>query len=87
MITCEIVTNEGKLLDGETVLSNVGKPFVAGKFTDETKDKAEWWTIDDIINAKDRKTGDALIEVRQGLVDRSKSPFYLVNNADYEAIQ
>ena len=87
VITCEIVTNEGKLLDGETVLSNVGKPFVAGKFTDETKDKAEWWTIDDIINAKDRKTGDALIEVRQGLVDRSKSPFYLVNNADYEAIQ
>ena len=31
--------------------------------------------------------GEALIEVRQGLVDRSKSPFYLVNNADYEAIQ
>ena len=24
---------------------------------------------------------------RQGLVDRSKSPFYLVNNADYETIQ
>ena len=44
-------------------------------------------TIDEIINAKDRKTGDSLIEVRQGLVDRSKSPFYLVNNADYEAIQ
>ena len=31
--------------------------------------------------------GEAYIEVRQGLVDRSKSPFYLVNNADYEAIQ
>ena len=33
------------------------------------------------------QTGDALIEIRQGLVDRSKSPFYLVNNADYETIQ
>ena len=87
VITCEIVTTEGKLLDGETVISNIGKPFVGGKFTEETKDKAEWWAVDDIINAKDRKTGDALIEVRQGLVDRSKSPFYLVNNADYEAIQ
>ena len=87
VITCELVTSDGKLLDGETVISNIGKPFVGGKFTEETKDKAEWWTIDEIINAKDRKTGDSLIEVRQGLVDRSKSPFYLVNNADYEAIQ
>ena len=90
VITCEIVTNEGKLLDGETVLSNIGKPFVGGKFTDETKDKAEWWANDEIINAKIQKgpdKGEAFIEVRQGLVDRSKSPFYLVNNADYEAIQ
>ena len=54
------------------------------------KDKAEWWANDEIINAKIQKgpeKGEALIEVRQGLVDRSKSPFYLVNNADYEAIQ
>ena len=86
VITCEIVTNEGKLLDGETVLSNIGKPFVGGKFTEETKDKAEWWANSEIIDAKDKK-GEALIEVRQGLVDRSKSPFYLVNNADYETIQ
>ena len=44
----------------------------------------------EIINAKIQKgpdKGEAFIEVRQGLVDRSKSPFYLVNNADYEAIQ
>ena len=31
--------------------------------------------------------GDSLVEIRQGMVDRSKSPFYLVNNADYETIQ
>jgi hypothetical protein len=46
----------------------------------------EWWANDEIINAKD-KNGEAMIEIRQGLVDRSKSPFYLVNNADYEIIQ
>ena len=46
----------------------------------------EWWNNDKIINAKD-KNGEPLIEIRQGLVDRSKSPFYLVNNADYEIIQ
>ena len=90
VISCELVTTDGKLLDGETVISNIGKPFVGGKFTEETKDKAEWWANDEIINAKIQKgpeKGEALIEVRQGLVDRSKSPFYLVNNADYEAIQ
>ena len=90
VISCEIVTSDGKLLDGETVISNIGKPFVGGKFTEEMKDKAEWWANDEIINAKIPKgpdKGEALIEVRQGLVDRSKSPFYLVNNADYEAIQ
>lgn len=86
VISCEIVTSEGKLLAGETALSSAPKGFVAGKFTEEDKVKAEWWNDDKIINAKDKK-GEALIELRQGLVDRSKSPFYLVNNADYEAIQ
>ena len=85
VVSCELVTADGKLLDGETVVN--GFSYVsAGKFTEENKDKAEWWNKDDIINAKD-KNGDALIEIRQGLVDRSKSPFYLVNNADYETIQ
>ena len=86
VITCEIVTSAGKLLDGETVLSNIGKPFVAGKFNEETKERAEWWNVDSIINSKD-KAGEPAIEIRQGLVDRSKTPFWLVNNADYEAIQ
>ena len=84
-ISCELVTAEGKLLDGATVVN--GFSYVqAGQFNEETKAKMEWWTNDDIINAKD-KSGEAMIELRQGLVDRSKSPFYLVNNADYETIQ
>jgi hypothetical protein len=86
VISCEIVTSAGKLLDGETVVNSF--PWVKpGKFTEETKNEMEWWNIDKIINAKDNKTGEAMIEVRQGLVDRSKTPFWLVNNADYEAIQ
>ena len=85
VISCELVTAEGKLLDGMTVVN--GFSYVqAGQFNEETKEKMEWWTKDDIINAKD-KSGEAMIELRQGLVDRSKSPFYLVNNADYETIQ
>jgi len=85
VISCEIVTSEGKLLTGETVVN--GFSYVkAGKFSEENKETMEWWNDDKIINAKDKK-GESLIEIRQGLVDRSKSPFYLVNNADYEAIQ
>ena len=85
VISCELVTSEGKLLDGENAVNGFGY-VTAGKFTEETKEKMEWWNKDDIINAKD-KNGDAMIEIRQGLVDRSKTPFWLVNNADYEAIQ
>ena len=85
VITCEIMTSAGKLLDGETVVSSFQwvKP---GKISEETKTAMEWWNDDKIINAKDR-AGESMIEVRQGLVDRSKTPFWLVNNADYEAIQ
>ena len=86
VISCELVTAVGKLLDGMTVVN--GFSYVqAGQFNEETKAKMEWWANDDIINAKDSKSGEAMIEIRQGLVDRSKSPFYLVNNADYETIQ
>ncbi len=86
LISCELVTADGKLLHGMTVVN--GFPYVqAGEITEDSKEKMEWWNNDEIINAKDKKTGDAMIEIRQGLIDRSKSPFYLVNNADYEAIQ
>jgi hypothetical protein len=85
VISCEIVTSAGKLLDGETVVNSF-QWVRPGKITEETKTEMEWWNNDKIINAKD-KAGEPMIEVRQGLVDRSKTPFWLVNNADYEAIQ
>lgn len=85
VISCEIVTTEGKLLDGYNQVN--GFSYVTGGvINEENKEKMEWWNDDKIINAKDKKD-EPLIEIRQGLVDRSKSPFYLVNNADYEAIQ
>ena len=86
VISCELVTSEGKLLDGATVVN--GFSYVqAGQFNEESKEKMEWWNNDSIINAKDKRTDEPMIEVRQGLVDRSKTPFWLVNNADYESIQ
>jgi hypothetical protein len=85
VISCEIVTAEGKLLDGATINNGVAG-ISPGTISEETKEKMEWWNDEKILNAKD-KSGEAMIEIRQGLVDRSKSPFYLVNNADYETIQ
>ena len=85
VISCELVTAEGKLLDAESVVNGV-PGIQSGKFTEASKEKYEWWNNDRVINAKNRN-GDPLVEARQGLVDRSKSPFWLVNNADYETIQ
>jgi len=85
VVSCELITKDGKMLDGENVVNGVGG-IASGKFTEASKEKYEWWNDDKVINAKD-KQGEPLVEARQGLVDRSKSPFWLVNNADYETIQ
>jgi len=45
-----------------------------------------FWNKDDIMNAKDAK-GDPMIERRQGLMDRSKTVWALVNPNDYELVQ
>ena len=59
---------------------------------DGNVDKAgeKWWENDKFMNwQKKNKKGEMspMVERRQGLVDRSKTPFYLVNNADYELVQ
>jgi len=50
----------------------------------------KWWENDKFMNwqKQNKKTGEMVnqVERRQGLVDRSKTPFYLVNNADYELV-
>lgn len=48
----------------------------------------KWWDRDDMMNQwKDKKTGKNMIERRVGLVDRSKTPFALINSSDYELVQ
>ena len=49
----------------------------------------KWWENDKFMNWKKKIKGEMkpMLERRQGLVDRSKTPFWLVNSADYELVQ
>ena len=49
----------------------------------------KWWENDKFMNWQKAVNGEQKnqVERRQGLVDRSKTPFWLVNNADYELVQ
>ena len=49
----------------------------------------KWWENDKFMNWQKKIKGELkpMVERRQGLVDRSKTPFFLVNNADYELVQ
>lgn len=46
----------------------------------------EWWRDGKIMDAVDR-AGEPLVHKREGLLDRSKSPFALINLDDYEVVQ
>ena len=74
-----VITNkEGDILDGQ----NEGAETVVGKKLAE-----KWWeNADQVLSAKDAK-GTPLIARRQGLLDRSKTIFALVNPDDYEMVQ
>ena len=74
-----VITNkEGDILDGQ----NEGAETVVGKKLAE-----KWWeNADQVMSAKDAK-GTPLIARRQGLQDRSKTIFALVNPDDYEMVQ
>ncbi len=52
--------------------------------------EGKWWENDKFMSWQ-KKGADGeqknQVERRQGLLDRSKTPFYLVNNADYELVQ
>ena len=74
-----VITNkEGDILDGQ----NEGAEAVVGKKLAE-----KWWdNADQVMSAKDGK-GIPLIARRQGLVDRSKTIFALINPDDYEMVQ
>ena len=50
--------------------------------------EAAFWNNDEVMNAKNPKSpdGDPMIERRQGLQDRSKTIWALVNSNDYELV-
>ncbi|MBR6733367.1 MAG: hypothetical protein IKL96_03095 [Kiritimatiellae bacterium] len=52
-------------------------------------ENGKWWENDKFMNWQRTVNGEQKnqVERRQGLVDRSKTPFWLVNNADYELVQ
>ena len=72
-----LITNK----DGDELALHTENQF--GKLPD-----GKWWERDDMMNQwKDKKTGENMIARRQGLVDRSKTPFALINSSDYELVQ
>lgn len=74
VISAVITNKEGDILDTQ----NEGAQAL--KLADK------WWENDMVFSMKDKR-GIPLIERRQGMVDRSKTIFALVNPNDYEVVQ
>jgi hypothetical protein len=73
VISARITNKDGDILDGQDEgASNLKMP-------------ENWWENDGVFSAKD-KNDVPLITRRQGLVDRSKTIFALVNPDDYEMV-
>ena len=70
----EISNENGDILAGDTVseISNI-------------KAGTKFWENQELMNSTNPKTGKPWVERRQGLVDRSKTIWALVNPNDYEA--
>lgn len=73
VISVRITNKDGDILDGQD------EGAASLKMPDS------WWENDGVFSAKD-KNDTPLIARRQGLVDRSKSIFALVNPDDYEMV-
>ena len=75
VISVRITNSDGDILDGQDEgASSLRMP-------------ENWWENDGVFSAKDKKTDVPLIARRQGLLDRSKTIFALVNPDDYEMVQ
>ena len=72
------------------VISNKNGDTLGGQSESEIqgiKGGTLWWNDDKIMSAKDNKTGDVMIERRQGLLERSKTIWGLVSPNDYEIVE
>ena len=72
------------------VISNKNGDVLGGQSESEVKgieSGSQWWNNNDIMDAKDTKTGGMMIERRQGLLERSKTIWGLVNPNDYEMVE
>lgn len=70
------------------VISSPDGEILAGNSESEVpgiKSRTMWWDDAKIMDSKDR-SGEPMIERRQGLVDRSKTIWALVNPNDYEVV-
>lgn len=70
------------------VITSADGEMLAGNSESEIKgikSRTQWWTDTKIMDAKGRD-GEPMIERRQGLVDRSKTIWSLVNPNDYEVV-
>ena len=76
-VTVLVSDSEGTILAGDTV-TTMEKVF-------KKKKGHKFWEDDDVMNAK-RPNGEPMVEQRQGLMERSKTIWALVNPNDYEMV-
>lgn len=77
VLTLEIVGKDGTVLASKT---EVGKGMnLGGK-------ESSWWRESSIMDSRD-DAGNPRIARRNGLLERSKTPFALINLDDYEVVQ
>ena len=80
-VTVQITNKEGDQLALHTE-NQFGQLGAAEKTTD-----GKWWEFDKMMNQWKDKNGEPMIARRSGMVDRSKTPFALINSSDYELVQ
>jgi hypothetical protein len=74
--------SKGNILEGRCESETAHKEIATVKSIEDA-----FWMKDNIMNAKADAEGNPMIERRQGLMDRSKTVWALVNSNDYELVQ
>lgn len=72
-LALEVTGKEGTVLASEALATGIQLP-------------KEWWRDSSVMDKRDA-AGNPFLSRRSGLVDRSKTPFALINSDDYEVVQ